>query len=692
MKSILLIAYCLLIFYFAKAQEKESTQTLLEQQLENGTEQEVTDTDDDEYGQQLEYFKKHPLNLNAATEEELRFMHLLSELQIINFIRYKNLLGQLIDIYELQSIPGWDIVTIRKLLPFITVKEYKSITQAFKQRFRNGDNVLLLRYGRIIEKSNGYQQPVTGNNYYLGNPDRLQLRYKYQYKNLLQLGFTADKDAGESFFRNKQKAGFDFYSMHLFARNLGTIKSIAIGDYTINMGQGLLQWQGMAFRKSVAVLNIKRQGPVLRPYSSAGEFNFHRGVGINWQYRKWEIVVFGSSRKLSANTKLDSSLSTEYVSSLLSTGYHRTASEAEDRNRLQMLAYGGTIRHLWLNGRLAFNTVRYKFSKPIIKEALPYNLFAFSGDQWSNTSVDYDFTFKNIHVFGEVAIDNNKNFAVLNGLLASIDPKVDITLLHRSLNKAYQSFFSNAFTENTVPSNENGLFAGISIRPKQNISIEAYLDIYRFPWLKARINEPAQGSEYLVQINYTVSRKLELNTKYRRALQPVNNPDNIGLADGVIETVKHNWRIQLNYTVNKIWSLRSRVELLWLEKSSDQLGEQGYLGYADIVYRPAVGFWGANLRLQYYETDGFDSRLFAFENDLLFSYVFPSFYNKGFRCYINGRIDFKQVLHLQTSFNITMWTKIAQTIVPNANSIGSGLDLTCGKTRTDIKFQFFLGW
>ena len=67
----------MLFFYFLKAQEKESTQTLLEQQVENGTEQEITDTDDDEYGQQLEYFKKHPLNLNAATEEELHFLHLL---------------------------------------------------------------------------------------------------------------------------------------------------------------------------------------------------------------------------------------------------------------------------------------------------------------------------------------------------------------------------------------------------------------------------------------------------------------------------------------------------------------------------------------------------------------------------------------------------------------------------------------
>jgi hypothetical protein len=240
-------------------------------------------------------------------------------------------------------------------------------------------------------------------------------------------------------------------------------------------------------------------------------------------------VVFGSSRKLSANGNYDSSINIEFVSSLLTSGYHRTASELEDRNRLQMLAYGGSIRHQWLNGRIAFNTVRYKFSKPIIKEALPYNLYAFSGDKCGNYSIDYNHTFKNIHFFGELAIDNNKNIAMLNGLLASIDPKVDITVLHRSLSKAYQSFFSNAFTENTVPSNEKGLFAGISIRPTQSLRIEAYLDIYSFPWLKTRISVPAHGNEYLVQVNYTVSRKLELYTRYRRVLQPANNPDNNSL-------------------------------------------------------------------------------------------------------------------------------------------------------------------
>jgi len=52
------------------------------------------------------------------------------------------------------------------------------------------------------------------------------------------------------------------------------------------MGQGLIQWQSLAFKKSVDVTGIKRQSAVLCPYNSAGEFYFHRGAGITDQERQ----------------------------------------------------------------------------------------------------------------------------------------------------------------------------------------------------------------------------------------------------------------------------------------------------------------------------------------------------------------------------------------------------------------------
>ena len=101
-----------------------------------------------------------------------------------------------------------------------------------------------------------------------------------------------------NFFKGAQNRGFDFYSFHLFARKIGPIQSFAVGDFTVNMGQGLIQWQSLAFRKSVDVLGLKRQSPVLRPYNSAGEFNFHRGGGITIQKGDAEATAFISYRKL----------------------------------------------------------------------------------------------------------------------------------------------------------------------------------------------------------------------------------------------------------------------------------------------------------------------------------------------------------------------------------------------------------
>lgn len=304
-----------------------------EQQLENLTDADQAETEDDSYLQQLEYFRKNPLNLNTADVNELRDLRILTDLQIENLISYRRLFGKLISIYELQAVPAWDINTIKKLLPFITVTADVTLTEQLSSRFKDGEHSLLFRVSQVLEKAKGFDDGYTGTKY-LGSPQRLFFRYRYTYKNLLQYGVVADKDAGEQFFKGAQRNGFDFYSFHLFAKKIGVIQSLAIGDFTVNMGQGLIQWQSLAFKKSAEVMGVKRQSPVLRPYNSAGEFYFHRGAGITIKKGRLEATVFASLRKLSANFAADTVNNEDFVSSLLNSGYHRTAGENEDRNKL----------------------------------------------------------------------------------------------------------------------------------------------------------------------------------------------------------------------------------------------------------------------------------------------------------------------------------------------------------------------
>ena len=216
MKNAIALYFFLLAVVAASAQEQEKITETTEQQMESLAAIDQAAAEDDAYLQQLLHFKKYPLNLNTAGADELASLLLLSAWQVEQLLVYRKLLGPLVNKYELQAIPGWDPATIKKILPYITVTDDKTIAENLKERWTGGDRMLLARYARVLEKSKGYDLPAApGANYYLGSRDKIFIRYSYRYKNLLQWGLLADKDAGEQFFKGSQRQGFDFYSFHL---------------------------------------------------------------------------------------------------------------------------------------------------------------------------------------------------------------------------------------------------------------------------------------------------------------------------------------------------------------------------------------------------------------------------------------------------------------------------------------------
>jgi hypothetical protein len=641
-----------------------------QQQLENVAETNDEDPKDDNLLQQLDYFRKHPININAGTAEELQALKFITDLQIGNFIRYRNLFGKFISIYELQAIPTWDLVTIKKILPYIIVDDATSIKESFLSRFKNGDQVLLFRISRVLQKSKGYDTSL--NNYYLGDRNHLMFRYRYQYKDLLYFGVTADKDAGEQFFKGAQSKGFDFYSFHFFARRLGIIKSLALGDYAVNLGQGLIQWQSLAFGKNAEVMSIKRQAPVLVPYRSAGEFYFNRGAGITLQKKNIEATVFGSFKKISGNIVNDTA---ERFTSLQTSGYYRTPSEIADKNKIALGSCGGNISYRTSSFKIGLNTVIHHFNLPFQKAYEPYNLYAVSGKKVFNSSIDYSYTFKNVHLFGEAATDKNMHKAFVSGALMSVDPKIDLSVLYRNIQKQYQSLFGNAFTENTMPVNEKGLYAGMAIRPAQGWQLTAYADFFRFPWLKYLVNAPTRGYDYLAQLNYQPNKEFGMYVRYKNKNKPIDSSGN-----GVIyypqDQVKQNLRVHLSQQLSSNVSIDSRLELMWFNHRQKN-NEQGFLSYVEGAY--AWKKLAANLRLQYFETNSYISRIYVYESDVLYSFSIPAFYDKGFRYYIN--------LHYHASKKLQWWLRFAKTIYADKTIIGSGLDEMTSNAHSDIRVQ-----
>lgn len=118
--------------------------------------------------------------------------------------------------------------------------------------------------------------------------------------------------------------------------------------------------------------------------------------------------------------------------------------------------------------------------------------------------------------------------------------------------------------------------------------------------------------------------------------------------------------------------------MVWFSKNGPA-PSQGVLIYADVIFKPMMKRYAANIRLQYFETDDYNSRLYAYENDVLYSFSIPVFYEKGYRYYLNINYDLTKKL--------SAWARIAQTLSPDRSSIGSGLDEINGNRRTEVKLQ-----
>jgi hypothetical protein len=652
-----------------------------EQQLENTAENnEEGEIDDDTYAQQLQQYSKHQLNLNTAGENELQQLSILSALQVQNFLRYRMLLGKFISIYELQAIPGWGIELIQKLRPYIAVSDELEILTTLGKRLRGGEHSILARASQTLERSKGFlaDHSLPGN-FYPGSPLQFLLRYKYQYKNLLQYGVTGEKDAGEQFFKGKQQQGFDFYSVHFFAKDIGSIKALVLGDFTVNLGQGLIQWQSLAFKKSADPMHIKREGAILKPYNSAGEINFHRGAGITIAKSKWAVTFFVSKKKIDANLVTDTSQNREdHISSLQTSGYHRTKSEADDKAVQSQFAVGGNCSYQYKRLHLGLNAVWYRFKLPIQKSMEPYNLYAVSKSSFGNYSMDYSYTFRNLHLFGEAASYNNLYKAMLTGLLLSTTPAVDLSFLYRGISKGYHALYANAFTENTNAVNETGFYSGISIHPGTIWKIDAYADLYQFPWLKFRVSAPSGGSDYLIQILYKPNKQLEIYSRFHSELKPIDSDPGILSLTQVVSSLKQNWRTHLTFSLNREMAIAGRVELLWFNPKSAN-SEAGFLTYFNLSYKPFSKPWAAAIRLQYFETDGYNSRIYAFENDVMYSFSIPVFYDKGFRYYINTNYDVNK--------KCSIWLKWEQTFYKDQTLIGSGLDEITGSEKTRIRAE-----
>lgn len=667
---------------FAQPDQDLNKQNIIEQRIEVivSTLDETVELDYTNLFEDLTYYYEHPINLNRASAEDLRELYLLTDIQINALQKHIATFGALRSIYEVQSIRGFDLNTIRLIQPFVTVQAAGMLEDfSWKNIFKEGNSDLFLRYRRTLQKQKGYlPDEVSGEAAdFLGSPDYMFSRYRFTYRKNISAGFTMEKDAGESL-----NNGPDFYSAHLFIRNNNRIKAIALGDFQAQFGQGLTFWNGLGFGKSPFVMNVKKNAQGLRPYSSVNESLYLRGAGTTIALGKFEITALASIKKMDGNVvSIEDTTITDdniIVSSLLNSGFHRTANELADKHTIDERIYAGNIKYSTRTFSAGLTAARLEYSSELQPRAQLYQIYRFSGRENTNIGFDYQKVFRNFNFFGEVSRSANGGLATLNGMIASIHPRISVSALHRHFAKDYQVQYFNVFAESTTPQNERGLFVGMEANIAKGWTLTAYSDQIVYPWLRFNVQAPSRNSDYLFQLNYKPDRKQDFYIRYRVRNGSEDAGEEGELIDYPVPERQQNFRVNATYQPHPNVQMRSRLEWNVYDKENEGRAS-GFMCYQDVIWKKMGSKISLNVRYALFNTPSYDTRIYAYESDVLYAFSIPGYYGQGQRMYGLIKWDIKR--------GVDLWVRYAQWIYTDRSVISSGTNEIAGNRRGDVTVQ-----
>ena len=302
----------------AGAQEDESLQTYLREVM---TAEDVESSTWEDVYDQLCYLAQHPFDLNTATRSQLEELPFLSAQQIEEIVDYLYHYGPMKSKGELLMIRSLDEARRRLLSGVCYVGEApKKSFPRLREILRDGHHELMATARIPFQKKDDT---------YLGSPLRHWLRYQFNDGDYLKLGLVGSNDAGEPFFADGNRWGYDHYSYYLQLRGLGRLESLCLGHYRVSMGMGLVMNTQTSFGKVALLQTLGRSQTTLRAHASRTD-NYLQGAAATIRLsRHFSLTGFFSYRPMDATLNKDGT-----IASILTSAYHRTQGEMAKKHNL----------------------------------------------------------------------------------------------------------------------------------------------------------------------------------------------------------------------------------------------------------------------------------------------------------------------------------------------------------------------
>lgn len=581
--------------------------------------------------ERLSEIEERPAAINSGDEEEIARLFFLTEFQVRVLADYVTRKGDIVSLYELALLPAFDRETVMLMAPFIALEPSDR-----KNGLPSGSTtVIMTATTRISPEEN----TITG--------IRSLVKVRHEGPRL-SYGVTAENDPGEPFTFDGA-AGPDFLSGHLMYRGRGLVDHIIIGDYSLRFGEGLLfnsgSWQG-SWLSSPSFMTGR---DALTQYTSTEENSFFRGVGCVLGSITHGVALFASSNFIDARLLFDDDSNAVAVTNLVKGGIHDSPSAREARNSLTETITGLHLTWGTDKIRAGLTSSMTWFSLPFQPDTMKAeNLTAFTGDRLLNVAADFKAGTGPLLFFTEAAVSFPGSWAVIGGIRARPSDRVTFNILGRHFSPEYHSFHSGAYSASTAASDETGLAASLHLEAARHLFVSAGADHYRVPWPRYRSSSPACGNRTEIKFEYLPREDLSLRLTYTSSAREYDLENKSGIS---FSETRRRRLLAFTFSCSPAenLSLTTRASTSHIIPS----GEEGFLLCQDISYAlhaVPLRLW---FRYALCSSGGYDSRLYAWENDLLHSFSVPALYGECSRAFVMLSWKPSEKLELRAKYAIT---------------------------------------
>ncbi len=597
----------------------------------------------------LQEYAEHPIDINAATREDLERLGILAAQEVEDIVAYLYQYGPMKSLGELAMIPSlsWYQRQMLERVVYVGSAKPKSFP-SFRSIAKYGKQELVAMAKVPFYDRQGDEEG------YLGNKYKHWLRYQFRYGDYVKCGFLGSQDAGEPFFSGKNKWGYDFYTFYFQLRKWGRMKNLTVGRYRLHFGQGLILNNDFGFGKQSFLANMGSQNNVIRVHSSRSASNFLQGAAATVTLAKGlDASAFVSYRKIDATIKEGG------ISTIVTTGLHRTQKEVEKQAVASASLVGGNLNfrsHGFHAGTTAF-LASYSLPLSPNKQQL-YKRYAPEGNRFWNASVDYGYLSHRWSIAGETATGDCGVVATVNSIGYLFSERFSLAAVQRFYPIRYYSLYSNAFSEGSDVQDESGVYLGAKWLPFSKLELTGYVDLAYFAWPKYQTTGSTQSQDYSLALTYRPSESWTVGARYRYK-----------------QKLSTTQRARLYLThVSPHWNLRTYVDASYSEKETRS---KGWMASQTVGYHQ--GWLRLSAHLGYFHTSDYASRIYSYEPGLLYNMNFSSYYGEGIR--------YSLLLRSEIGRHVIAFCKMGVTDYFDRDHISSGLQQINRSSQADMELQ-----